>query len=288
MIAVMKREFKSYFNDMLGYFMVAVFLLFFGLVFSFNNIQAGSPFYAYSLAGIISYLPVLIPILTMRSFSEERRSKTDQLLLTSPISVWKIALGKYLAMVLVFAIPVLISCAYPIIIYMTGDYAYPLTDYATILAFFLIGASYIAIGMFFSSVTESQIIAALLAFGFLFLMSMLTELSEKIPLDEWKNAVIFVGMAVVFFLNFFKMTQNFYASFVVFACLCILIMVLYQVNPDMFYGSVGQIMHSIPYVGTLVYFAYNIFDIPSIVLYLSVSVFFVFLTIQSIQKRRYS
>ncbi len=288
MIAVLKREFRSYFNDMLGYFIIAVILLFFGLGFSYSNIEAGSPFYAHAIAGISAYMPILIPILTMRSFSEERRSKTDQLLLTSPVSVWKIVLGKYLAMVAVFAIPVLISCAYPVVIYMTGTYAYPMTDYSTILAFFLIGASYIAIGMFFSSITESQIIAALLAFGFLFLMEMMNDFADKLPADEWKNAWIFVGLAAVFFLIFFKMTQNFYVSLSVFAALCIGILVTYRVNPEVFYNSVRQIMHSIPYAGTLVYFANNIFDIPSIVLYLSVALFFCFLTIQSIQKRRYS
>lgn len=288
MIAVWKREFKSYFNDMLGYFIVAVILLFFGLLFSLYNIDAGYAFYAYPISAMISYLPILIPLLTMRSFSEERRSKTDQLLLTAPIEVWKITLGKYLAMVSVFAIPVVISCAYPAIIYMTGSYAYPLTDYATILAFFLIGASYIAIGMFFSSLTESQIIAALMAFGFMFLLSMLRDFSEKVPMEEWKNAVIFILLSIVFFVIFFKMTQNFYVSFAVFAVMCIGIAVTYNVNPDLFYGSVAQIMHSIPYAETLVLFAYNIFDVTSIVLYLSVTVFFIFLTIQSIQKRRYS
>ncbi|MBO7514630.1 MAG: ABC transporter permease subunit [Lachnospiraceae bacterium] len=288
MIAVFKREFKSYFNDMLGYFIIAVILLFFGLSFSFNNIEGGSPFYAHAIAGIIAYMPMLIPILTQRSFSDERRSKTDQLLLTSPVSVWKIVLGKYLAMVAVFAIPVLVSCVYPVIIYMTGTYAYPTTDYATILAFFLIGASYIAIGMFFSSITESQIIAALLAFGSLFLLEMMKDFSEKIPADEWKNVLIFIGVAVVFFLIFYKMTQNFYVSFSVFAAICIGILITYKVNPDIYYNSMRQILHSIPYAGTLVYFATNIFDIPSIVLYLSVALFFCFLTIQSIQKRRYS
>jgi len=288
MIAVWKRELKSYFNDMLGYFIVAVFLLFFGLYFTSGNIDAGIPFFSVSVLSIISYLPILIPILTMRSFAEERRSKTDQLLLTSPVSVWKIVMGKFLAMLTVYAIPMLVACVYPIIIYITGSYAYPSTDYATILALFLIGASYIAIGMFFSSMTESQIISAILSFGFLFLLGWLIEFSEKVPVDEWKNMLIFIGIAIVFSLLFYLMTKNFTVSWVLLMVLFAGILITYKLNPDLFYGSVGQIMHSIPYVGTIIYFANGLFDIPSIVLYLSVTVFFIFLTIQSIQKRRYS
>ena len=288
MIAIWKRELKSYFDDMLGYFIVAAFLMLIGLFFSFYNIEGSYAFFAYPICAIASFMSALIPLLTMRSFSEERRSKTDQLLLTAPISVWKITLGKYLAMVSVFAIPVLISCVYPVIIYLTGSYAYPLTDYTTILAFFLVGASYIAIGMFFSSLTESQIIAAILAFGFMFLLGYLRDLSDKVPKEEWKNAVILILFSVVFFVIFFKMTRNFYVSFVVFAVLCIGVAIAYHVNPDMFYGSVSQIMRSVSYGETLYLFANNIFDVTSIVLYLSVSVFFIFLTIQSIQKRRYS
>ena len=288
MIAIWKRELKSYFDDMLGYFIVAAFLMLIGLFFCFYNIEAQYPFFAYPITALGTFMCALIPLLTMRSFAEERRSKTDQLLLTAPISVWKITVGKYLAMLTVFAIPVLISCVYPIVIYVTGSYAYPTTDYATILAFFLIGASYIAIGMFFSSLTESQIIAAILAFGFMFILGYLRDLADKVPMEEWKNAVILILLSVVFFVIFFKMTRSFYVSFIVFAALCIGIAVMYHVNPDIFYGAVGQIMRAVSYGETLYNFTNNVFSVTSIVLYLSVSVFFIFLTIQSIQKRRYS
>ncbi|MBR5658012.1 MAG: ABC transporter permease subunit [Lachnospiraceae bacterium] len=288
MIAVWKRELKSFFDDMLGYFIVAAFLMLIGYFFSEYNIENPYAFFAYPICAVSTFMSALIPLLTMRSFSEERKSKTDQLLLTAPVSVWKITMGKYLAMVSVFAIPVLISCVYPIVIYVTGSYAYPLTDYTTILAFFLVGASYIAIGMFFSSLTESQIIAALLAFAFMFILGNLRSLATKVPMEEWKNAVILILFTVVFFVIFFKMTQNFYVSFAVFAVLCIGVAVAYHLNPDMFYGVVGQIMRAVSYGETLYLFANNIFDVTSIVLYLSVSAFFIFLTIQSIQKRRYS
>lgn len=295
MIAVWKREFKAYFDNMLGYVIVAVMALFFGLYFTVYNIQVGYPFYAYALYGVLSYLSILIPLLTMRSLSEERKSKSDQLLLTAPVSVTKIVMGKYLAMLSVYALPILMSCIYPLIITMTGDAMkgvnvtqYLLTDYATIFAFFLLGASYIAIGMFLSSVTESPIIAALLSFGVLFLMQIMSGIAVYVPVTEGKNALIFVAVAFVVALLIYKMTQSAYAAFVVFAISSIVIAVLYITKKSIFYSAVANILNAIPYENTLSNFIYSIFDVTAIVTYLSVSVFAVFLTVQSIQKRRYS
>ncbi len=295
MIAVWKREFKAYFDNMLGYVIVAVMSLFFGLYFTVYNIQTGYPFYAYALLGVLSYLAILVPLLTMKSLSDDRKSKSDQLLLTAPVSVTKIVLGKYFAMLSVFAIPLLASCVYPLIIVMTGDALkggdvtqYLLTDYATIFAFFLLGASYIAIGMFLSSVTESSIIAALLSFGVLFLMQIMSGIASFIPVGESQNALIFVVLAFVLAFIIFKMTQSLYAAFVVFAVSSIVVAVLYIVKKSIFYSAVANILNAIPYESTLANFVYSVFDVTAIVTYLSVSVFAVFLTVQSIQKRRYS
>ena len=97
----------------------------------------------------------------MKSFAEDRKNKTDQLLLTSPVSLVEIVLGKYLAMVTVFAIPCVIYCIFPLIIKLQGT-AHFLVDYSSILAFFLLGCVFIAIGMFLSSLTESPVIAAII------------------------------------------------------------------------------------------------------------------------------
>ena len=112
---------------------------------------------------------VVIPILTMRSMADERHTKTDQLLLTAPVSVTAVVLGKYFAMLTVFAVPVAIACLCPSIIALNGT-AFLLADYGAILAFFLLGAVEIAVGMLISSLTESQIIAAVGTFGLLLLL----------------------------------------------------------------------------------------------------------------------
>ena len=123
---------------------------------------------------------VAVPILTMKSFSEERKSKTDQLLLTSPVRLVDVVLGKYLAMVTVFLIPNLIFCIYPLVIKMQGT-AYLRVDYAAILMFFILGCVYIAIGMFLSALTESQIIAAVSTFAVLLILHLWGGLLDFIP-----------------------------------------------------------------------------------------------------------
>ncbi len=169
MAAVYRRELKSYFQSMTGYVFIAFMVLFIGIYFMAYNMMSGYPYFSYTLSGMVTIIMIGIPVLTMRSFADDRKTKTDQLLLTSPVSVGKIVLGKYLSMVTVFAVPVVLSCLCPLIIKMNGT-AHLKADYAAILAFFLLGCVYIAIGMFISSLTESQIIAAVGTFGIILLL----------------------------------------------------------------------------------------------------------------------
>ena len=120
MLAIYKRELKSYFQSMVGCVFVAFLLVFTGIYFVAYNLSAGYPYFSYSLAGSLIVFIVGIPLITMRSFSEERKNKTDQLLLTAPVSLWKVVLGKYLAMITVIGIPSVIFCIYPLIIKSQG------------------------------------------------------------------------------------------------------------------------------------------------------------------------
>ena len=129
---------------------------------------------------LLIILLIAVPVLTMRSMSEEHRSRTDQLLLTSPVSLWSVVMGKYLSMVTVFAIPVAVSCLCPLIIQANGT-AYLAEDYGAILTFFLLGCVYISIGLFISSLTESQLIAAAGTFGVLLLLILWPSLISFLP-----------------------------------------------------------------------------------------------------------
>lgn len=232
MIAVYKRELRSYFTSMVGYAFIAGLVFFVGIFFLANNLFSGYPKFSVTLSGVLLILIICISILTMKSMAEERRSRTDQLLLTYPVSLAGVVLGKYLAMVTVFAAPTLLFCLCPLIIEATGT-AYLGQDYASLLAFFLIGCVYIAVGMFISSLTESQIIASVGTFAVL------------LVLYFWSSLISFLPDAVSEVLGAFSFTDAFYNF------------------TDM-----------------------QIFDLGALVLYLSMAAFFVFLTVQTLRRKR--
>ena len=234
MTAIYKRELSSYFNSMIGYVFVAVLIFFTGLYFMAYNLYNGLPQFSYTLYSLTSILLFAIPLLTMKSMAEERHSRTDQLLLTSPVTLTGMVLGKYFAMVTIFLIPVALMAFCPLIIAMNGE-ARLLSDYASLFAFFLMGCVFLAIGMFLSSLTESQIIAAVSTFAVLLILYL------------WDSLTGFLPSALGDLLSTFSFTQTFY-NFV----------------------------------------QYSVFDLGGLVLYLSLAGLFVFLTIQGMQKRRWS
>ena len=165
MWAVIKKELKSYFTTPIGYIFIGVFLVALSISFYFSVIGAGSVNLEriyYSLPTII-VLAVIIPLLTMRSFAEERKSGTEQLLLTSPLSITKIVLGKFISAAVVVIITELISFMYFAI---TSHFGAPhvQTALVTMFGFLLFCMTYIAFGILASSITENQIIAATIAF----------------------------------------------------------------------------------------------------------------------------
>ena len=159
MTAIYKRELKSYLTSMVGYLFIFFILVLTGIYFSAYQLSAAYPKFEYTLSAITFAFLIGVPILTMRVLAEERKQKTDQLLLTAPISVWDIVFGKYLALVAVFAIPVVIMCFYPLIMSKFGTISYA-SAYTGILGFFLLGCANLAIGVFMSALTESQVISS--------------------------------------------------------------------------------------------------------------------------------
>lgn len=168
MAAIYKRELQSYFHSFLGALFIGVMLLLLGTYFAVYNLFMGYPYIGYALSSVVFLFLISFPILTMRILAEERRQKTDQLILTSPVSVSSIVIGKFLALATIFAIPVTIISFYPLILSAFGRIAFG-ESYLAVLGFFLFGLACIAIGIFISSLTESQVIAAVLTFGVLFL-----------------------------------------------------------------------------------------------------------------------
>ena len=287
MLAIYKRELKSYFTSMTGPVFVAFVMLFIGIYFVIYNIVNGLPTFGYALYGVSFVFMISIPVLTMRSFSEEQKNRTDQLLYTSPTGTLGVVLGKYFAMVTVMGIVALLSCSCPLIIAMYGTEGLVI-DYSCILAFFLIGAAYIAIGMFLSSLTESQIIACVTSFGVFFLLYFITDISSLIGTTSVASAAAFAVVFLAVGLILYGVTKNFYLSFFVGCIGIIAVLAIYLFQPDLLAGAFPSLLDSLSLIDRFVNFVYQMFDVTSIVYYLSISFLFVFLTVQSIQKRRWS
>lgn len=179
MCAIYKKELRAYMTSMTGYIFMAVLLAVTSLYYVANCLVGGYPVFGAILSSVYFVLLIIVPVLTMRSMAEEKRQKTDQLLMTAPVSLWKIVLGKYLAMVTVFLIPMAILCLYPLILLRFGSVSLPMA-YTAILGYTLFGAACLAIGLFLSAVTESQVIAAVLTFGVLFFLNMASGIANVI------------------------------------------------------------------------------------------------------------
>lgn len=168
MTAIYKRELKCYFHSFLGALFIGATLFLLGIYFAVYNLFMGYPYIGYALSSVVFLFLISFPVLTMRILAEERHQKTDQLILTSPVSVSAIVIGKFLALATVFAIPVAIISVYPLILSIFGTVSFG-ESYLAILGFFLYGLACIAVGVFISSLTESQVISAVLTFAILFL-----------------------------------------------------------------------------------------------------------------------
>lgn len=288
MAAIYKRELKSYFYSMTGCIFIAFMTLFLGIYFMSYNLGSGYPYFSFSLTGMLSIMMFSIPVLTMRSLSDERRSRTDQLLLTSLVSVTGIVLGKYLSMITVFAATVLVAALCPLIIMANGT-AYLAADYASLLAYFLLGCVYISIGLFLSSLTESQIIAAVSTFGVLLLLFLWPSLMMFLPTTASGCAVGFFLIWTAAVLIILRVTDWAALGFVLEAAGAAVLAVLYFAKPSLLEHSLSDVLGKLAFTDVFQTFvADHILDIGGLLLYVSTIIFFIFLTVLSVEKRRWS
>lgn len=243
MKAIYKRELGSYFQSMTGYLFISVLTAVAGIYFMAYNLNAGYPYFSYALSGTMFILIISIPILTMKSFAEERKSKSDQLLLTSPVTVFDIVLGKYMAMVTVFAVPNLIFCMFPLIIKAEGN-AYLKVDYLSILVYFLLGCVYIAVGMFVSSLTESQIIAAVGSFGALLILFLWDSLVGFLPSGAFACMIGMISFASLIVYVVHQMMKNWIVTGVLEGVVVIVAFAVYFVKSSLYEGLLQNFLES--------------------------------------------
>ena len=287
MLAIYKRELKSYLTSMDGYLFMFFVLLIAGIYFSAYQLSAAYPKFEYTLNAMTFVFLIAVPILTMRVLAEERKQKTDQLLLTSPVSVSGIVMGKYLALVTIYAIPIAVLATYPLVMSKFGTVAFG-SAYTALLGFFLLGSANIAIGVFFSAITESQVIAAVLTFVFLFAFYMMNGISSFFSEGAMSTCITFGFIIVSASIFIYTMIKNLLISAVVCVVGEIALVIVYVVNSSFFSGGIQKILDIFNLSSHFDNFANAIFDVKGVLYFVSVIAVCLFLTVQSIAKRRWN
>ena len=287
MIAILKREWKSYFQNITGWLFIAAVLALYGLYFLAYNLRAGYPYVSYTLSAISFIMLIAVPILTMRSMAEERHSRTDQLVLTAPVSLGKMIFGKFLAMVGVFTVAVAVIAVTPLVLAAFGTV--PMGEnYVAVLGFWLYGCTCIAVGMLASALTESQVIAAVLTFVFLFAFYMMNGISSFFSQTSMSTCVTFGLLILAAAIIIYTMIKNILISAVIGVIGEVALIIIYVVKSSIFEGGIQKVLDVFNLSGHFDNFTSNIFDIKGIVYFLSVIAVCLFLTTQSILKRRWN
>jgi ABC-2 type transport system permease protein len=287
MFAILKREFKTYFLTPTGYIYMSLFLLVSGIFFSYGNLLNKSAYFSYFLSNIVFIFLLVVPVLTMRLFTDEKRLRTEQLLLTSPVRISDIVLGKYLAAVGIFLFTVLITVIYAVIISFHGE----LDTWESVgayIGFILIGMSFIAVGIFVSSTTENQVVAAIVTFCALLVMWIIDLIQQGMPSDAIAGAV-FAGLVlagILFWL--FLSIRHLIITVAIGIAGVAAIVLLYIFQTYIFYGLIGKVLEWFSLIKRYENFSMGVVKLSDIIYYLSFSSFFLFLTVRLIDKKRWS
>lgn len=287
MTAVLKHELRIYFHSLTAYVFGAFLLAFVGIGAMLYNIQAAVSNFEFVLSFGSLVFVVIVPILTMRVIAEERKQKTDQLLYALPITTTQVIVGKYLALLVVYVIPLCFICLYPLIFSQFGD-VYLLTAYGSILAFFIMGAALIALGIFISSLTDNQGFAAGIGIAVVLLNYYSVSLAEYISSTAFGSVVAICVIIIALGAVVRHLTKNENFAYGIGFVLIVGVMVTYYMDASKFEGLLPGIMTELSLFKRFNVFVNGVFDMTAIVYYFTVASFFLFLSVQSLEKRRYN
>ena len=288
MLAIYKKELRQYFNSMIGFVFLAFFLVIIGIYTWAYNLSSGLGNFVVTLGGISFMYVLLVPILTMRIVAEENRQKTDQLLYTAPVSLTKIIVGKYFAVLTLFSCAFIPICIYPLIIHMYGTDVRLAPAYSSIIGFYLLGAATIAIGLFISSLTESQVIASVVSFITLLLTFLLSNITGMLPTEAISQCVMIAVLWLVICLVFYHMMNNVTVLVMMAVIGEAAIWIIYAVKSSLYESLLTNILNTLALSTRFDDFSLGILNYDAIVYYVSIAFLFVFLTIQMIKKKRFN
>lgn len=287
MSAVFRHELRSYFHSLTAYVFGAFLLAVIGIGAMFYNLEAAVSNFEFVLSFASIIFMVIVPILTMRTLAEERRQRTDQLLYSLPITTTQVVLGKYLALLVVYLIPLAVISLYPLLFSQFGDVYLP-TSYGSLFAFFLMGAALLAVGMFLSSLTDNQGFAAGIGVAAILLNYYSVSLAEYTSSTAMGSLIALYVIALLLGVVIHNLTRNENLAYGVTLVLITALSVAYFVNSSAFEGLLPDIMTKLSLFRQFNSFVNGAFDLTAIVYYVSVMGFFLFLSVQSMEKRRYN
>lgn len=290
--AIFRRETLSYFTSPIGYIFLAAFYAFSAFSFTNNSLRYGTTKMDGLFQQLMIVLIVLIPILTMRTLSEEKKNKTDQCLLTAPVSLSGIVAGKFLAAFLIYLMGIAITVVYAVVV---AAFAEP--DWAVIIGnitgLALLGAAFIAVGIFCSSLTENQVVSAVVSFITLIALYMLSTIGEVIPSDFVKQMMpdfgpvvrtviveaVVIGITALCFFLFGKR-----AGVIIIGFIAMIVLGLFAAKGEL----VPVIFEKLSFWERYTGFTYGLFDLSNALYFISAAVVFLFLTVRVLEKRRWA
>ena len=290
MLAIFKRELRSCFHGMIGAVLTAFMLAATAIYFVALNLGYGLPdFGYYTLYRTIFVLLLYIPVLTMRSFAEERHSRTDQLLLTSPVSVGGIVLGKYFALCVIFALPCIVDAGMILVLKALGATGTStLANFSALLCYYLMGCAAIAIGVFLSSLNENQIVAAVCSFFVLLLAYLMPSIQTLFTVGSALAMGVFLVLAVLGAAYAGWHSRSWGLGLGVFTVCCAAILVLFWLRSAALTSAFSSLLGALCLFSPFEKFVSGLFSLSAVVYYLSVTALFLFFTCQTLEKRRWN
>ncbi len=287
MLAIFVREWRASFTGMVGYIVTAVTVAFFGLYWFNYNLYGQSPDFGIVLYSSTILLLFVLPAVTMRSFADERRSKTDQLLLTAPVSIPAIVGGKYLAQLAVFGVPCAVAAVLPLLLAPFGPVLF-VNAYAALFAYCLLAAACIAVGTWVSAVTENQIVAYLATFGLLLLAYLSSGIRTLFTVGDGTALLAFCAVLIAAAFTVGFVCKSVLAGCAVFAAGAAVLAALFWARPAWLVAAFSAALQACDLFAPFEGFVGGLFSVGGVVYYLSVIALFLFLTGQTLEKRRWS
>lgn len=286
MSAVFKKEFAGYFRAATGYIYFGVYILFSGICFWLINISNGITDYAGAMSNNVLVMLLLVPVVTMRLFAEEARQKTDQLLFTSPIKPWKIVIGKFFAAYALYSAALIFTVIFPIIISFYGNVAVA-SVFSSYLGYWLLGACYISVGMFISSLTQSQVASAIISVITLLSFLLIDAMAASAPISRVASITFVVVLIAGFAVLMYFASKNILAAVISLLVLGASVVGAYFMKPTLFDGAIYKALTWVS-INTRVYnFGNGILNLTDIVFFVTFSALFVVFTIIAVLRRRW-